>query len=68
MGNDQERTGNVIDLALWKARRRWREKDEALEAYLHEPWGPRPGAIGDGNRWVRLPNLEQTEGGWGPYQ
>lgn len=63
-----ERDAQIIDLEEYRAKRRWREADEALEAYLHEPWGCRPGSLGDGGRWVRLPNLEQTERGWGPYE
>lgn len=67
MHNEQP-VDNVIDLALYRARRRWAEQDQALEAYMHQPWGHRPGSLPDGGRWVRLPTLDQIESGWGPYE
>ena len=51
--------GDVIDLDAYRARRkqqenekRWRKKDEELEAYCHRR--PPPSCnLGNGNRWVR---------------
>lgn len=53
-----DEVNNVIDLALYRARRRWAEQDQALERYCHTPacrWDR------EGHHRGRCPTMDEQE-------